>query len=64
MFAGMRLNILPIAGVLILAGLSAIFLTHNPWVGGFLVVVGIAYVPLHFIRLRRFKRHDDAHKFD
>jgi hypothetical protein len=60
----MRLNILPIAGILVLAGLTAIFLTHNLWMGGFLVVLGIAYIPLHFVRQRRFKRYDDEHEFD
>ena len=38
--------------------------SHDYWLGGGLAAMGVWLIALHFIRVRRFKRFDDAKNFD
>ena len=60
---GMRVNLLWPAAIGVLSGLSALY-RHDLWMGVPLVGLGLAMVPLHFIRVRRFKRYDQSRTFD
>jgi hypothetical protein len=57
------MNLLALAAIMFLAGLMAL-LRHNLWLGGGLVALSIIYVPLHIIRVRRFKRFDQGKAFE
>ena len=59
----MRVNLLPLVGMmLLLAGLNA--LQHDFWMAGAFVGLACFLSVAHVIRVRRFKRFDDAKNFD
>jgi hypothetical protein len=60
----MRVNLLAVAAIMLLMGMTRMFLNHDPWLGGAGIVLSIVLVVLHFIRVRRFKRYDQARNFD
>ena len=61
---GMRVNFLALGALMLLLGLTRLFLNHDPWMGGAFVVLAGAFAVLHLIRVRRFKRYDQSRTFD
>ena len=59
----MRVNFLPLVGLmLLLAAMNA--LQHHFWMAGAFVGLACFLGVAHVIRVRRFKRFDDAKNFD
>ena len=59
----MRVNFLALSAMVFLLGLFRLFVSHA-WFGGVLIALAIAGMIVHFIRIRRFKRHDEARNSD
>jgi hypothetical protein len=60
----MRANFLAVAAIMLLLGLMRLFIQHDPWMGVPTMALGVILGVVHFIRVRRFKRYDEARKFD
>lgn len=59
----MRVNF-ALVGVAALAFGAVQAVAHHYWDAGFFVVVAVVVFVMHPFRVRRFKRFDDAKKFD
>jgi len=60
----MRVNFLRVAALVLLMGLTRLFVNHDPWMGSAAIVLSGALLVVHFLRVRRFKRFDDAKTFE
>ena len=60
----MRVNVLAVGVLSLAAGAMRAAVSHDYWMGGALAAMGVWLIVLHFVRLRRFKRFDDAKNLD
>ncbi len=60
----MRVNFLALGALMLLLGLTRLFLNHDPWMGGAFVLLAGAFAVSHVIRVRRFRRYDQSKTFD
>ena len=59
----MRVNFLPLVALMVLlAGMNA--LQHDFWMAGAFIGLACFLGVVHVIRVRRFKRYDQARNFD
>ena len=58
------MNFLALAAIVLLLGLVRLFLNHDQVLGIAAIVLSAVIAVVHFVRVRRFKRYDQARKND